>query len=94
MILNESLFSVREIAKLKGVSERTVTFKALEFGITPVAKKSKTTGYLFANYQVEEMFKNVKKKKPIPLENIEVIYVTRTIEIRESKLKFKQLDEL
>jgi hypothetical protein len=81
------LFSVKEIAILKKVTEKTVLNKANEFGITPVARKKGTSGYLFAEYQVKKMFDKITKKQFVAF-NPEIIYVTRTIEIYPSKLNF------
>jgi len=83
----ETLFSVKEIASLKSVAERTVVFKAKELGITPIAKKKGTTGYLFSHYQMEEMFSKITRKQFVA-QNPEIIYVTRTWIILESKINF------
>jgi hypothetical protein len=85
--MNEDLFTVQEIAILKGVAERTVTYKAKVFGIIPIKKKQGSKSYLFSQHQVYTMF-DIKSQKQFKALNPEIIYVTRTIEIYESKLNY------
>jgi len=72
-------YTLKEISKLLGVGQKAIYLRFKKHNIQPIKKKGSNAFY-YTNYDIDIIDKrNVVKE-------VEVIYVTRTIEIYESKM--------
>lgn len=82
-------WNLKEISSHYGVTLSTLTYRCNRLGL----KKTLINGYYEFRLNVIDIDKVINFNS-INRTAVEVIYVTRTIEIYESKLNHKQLSEL
>ena len=79
-----NLYSATSIAKTKSCHKQTVHRKARALGIIPITKGN---GFYYTFDEVELMFS--MPRVVINNYEVEVVYVTRTVEIYESKMNYQ-----
>jgi len=77
-----TLYSVKEVAQMKGKNVRTITDRVRQRMIEPI-KKQGSSGYYFTQEQIDEMF-----RPKLNVATGEIIYIHTTWIILESKINF------
>jgi hypothetical protein len=102
----KNVFSIRQIAHLVGREDVTVNARAQKVGAVPFKVDTVNKGlkrYWYNSEQAEKIFRfyraqeekdAFKKRKHKPTVFPEIIYVTRTTEIYESRLNYTELNKL
>lgn len=86
----EKMYTLKDINEIFNVPIRTLLNRCLKYDLRPICHNGKYQ-YLLTFKQAQKITEySLRRKEALP----EIIYVTRTTEIYQSKLNFLELNQL